>query len=321
MTYFLDLLFALLIGVVAGLRALTAPAVVSWAAALGWLTVDDTWAHWVAHPITVTVLTILAVVELVTDQLPKTPSRKTAAVRGTAGHRRLRGCRSRIGAVLITRASSAHRGGVIGAVLGTLGGYEARKRLVAATGGRDLPVALLEDAVAVVGGFAVVALAAVICGRSTDFDAIIVGAGQAGPPLAGRLTAAGQTVAVIERKQSAAPASTPGASRPRRWSPARTRRTSPAAVPITASAAARSPSTWQRSRRARTGSCSTTVTASSRGWRAWTGCTLIRGHAAFRRPTHLPRRRRADLRPTGSSSTSAGARWCPTFPGLTTSTT
>ncbi|MEW5812377.1 MAG: FAD-containing oxidoreductase [Actinomycetota bacterium] len=32
------------------------------------------------------------------------------------------------------------------------------------------------------------------------FDAIIVGAGQAGPPLAGRLTAAGQKVAVIERK-------------------------------------------------------------------------------------------------------------------------
>jgi pyruvate/2-oxoglutarate dehydrogenase complex dihydrolipoamide dehydrogenase (E3) component len=32
------------------------------------------------------------------------------------------------------------------------------------------------------------------------FDAIIVGAGQAGPPLAGRLTDSGQTVAVIERK-------------------------------------------------------------------------------------------------------------------------
>jgi pyruvate/2-oxoglutarate dehydrogenase complex dihydrolipoamide dehydrogenase (E3) component len=32
------------------------------------------------------------------------------------------------------------------------------------------------------------------------FDAIIIGAGQAGPPLAGRLTAAGQTVAYIERK-------------------------------------------------------------------------------------------------------------------------
>lgn len=32
------------------------------------------------------------------------------------------------------------------------------------------------------------------------FDAIIIGAGQAGPPLAGRLTEAGHTVAVIERK-------------------------------------------------------------------------------------------------------------------------
>jgi pyruvate/2-oxoglutarate dehydrogenase complex dihydrolipoamide dehydrogenase (E3) component len=32
------------------------------------------------------------------------------------------------------------------------------------------------------------------------FDAVIVGAGQAGPPLAGRLTAAGQRVAIVERK-------------------------------------------------------------------------------------------------------------------------
>lgn len=36
--------------------------------------------------------------------------------------------------------------------------------------------------------------------EATTFDAIIIGAGQAGPPLAGRLTEAGQTVAVIERK-------------------------------------------------------------------------------------------------------------------------
>jgi pyruvate/2-oxoglutarate dehydrogenase complex dihydrolipoamide dehydrogenase (E3) component len=33
-----------------------------------------------------------------------------------------------------------------------------------------------------------------------SFDAIIIGAGQAGPPLAGRLTAAGMTVALVERK-------------------------------------------------------------------------------------------------------------------------
>ncbi len=46
--------------------------------------------------------------------------------------------------------------GIIGAVIGTLGGYEARKRLVAATGGRDLPIALVEDAVAVFGALLIV---------------------------------------------------------------------------------------------------------------------------------------------------------------------
>ncbi|OHV78486.1 FAD-containing oxidoreductase [Ensifer sp. LCM 4579] len=35
---------------------------------------------------------------------------------------------------------------------------------------------------------------------STHFDAIIVGAGQAGPPLAGRMTEAGKAVALVERK-------------------------------------------------------------------------------------------------------------------------
>jgi len=35
---------------------------------------------------------------------------------------------------------------------------------------------------------------------TAHFDAIIVGAGQAGPPLAGRLTAVGQRVAIVERK-------------------------------------------------------------------------------------------------------------------------
>jgi flavin-dependent dehydrogenase len=35
---------------------------------------------------------------------------------------------------------------------------------------------------------------------SWRFDVIVIGAGQAGPPLAGRLTAAGMSVAVIERE-------------------------------------------------------------------------------------------------------------------------
>ena len=78
MTQVLVIVLALLIGVIAGLRAMTAPAVVAWGAMLGWIDVDGKWSQWVAHPITVTVLTIFLLVELVTDQLPKTPSRKTA---------------------------------------------------------------------------------------------------------------------------------------------------------------------------------------------------------------------------------------------------
>ena len=35
---------------------------------------------------------------------------------------------------------------------------------------------------------------------SGSFDAIVIGAGQAGPSLAGRLTAAGMKVALVERK-------------------------------------------------------------------------------------------------------------------------
>jgi uncharacterized membrane protein len=51
---------------------------------------------------------------------------------------------------------------MIGAVLGTLGGYAARTRLVAANGGRDRPVALGEDVFAAVAGIAVAYLTSVL---------------------------------------------------------------------------------------------------------------------------------------------------------------
>lgn len=160
MTHFLVLLLALLIGVVAGLRALTAPAAVAWAAALQWINLDNTWVEWLAHPVTVTVLTILAVGELVTDKLPNTPSRKTPIQFAT---RLITGAFA--GAVIGTAWGYKFGGlgaGMVGAVLGTLGGAEARRRLAAATGGRDLPIALSEDAVAVIGGFGIAALTAVV---------------------------------------------------------------------------------------------------------------------------------------------------------------
>jgi uncharacterized membrane protein len=160
MTHVLVLLLALLIGVIAGLRALTAPAVVAWAAFLGWINLSGSWASWVGNWITVTVLTVLAVGELITDQLPKTPSRKTPMQFGT---RLVTG--GFAGAVIGTAWGYTMGGlgaGIIGAVLGTLGGYEGRSRLVAANGGRDLPVALVEDVIAVGGGFLVVYLASVL---------------------------------------------------------------------------------------------------------------------------------------------------------------
>ena len=61
MTHFIVLVLALLIGGVAGLRALTAPAVMAWAAALRWINLDGTWVQWLSHPATVAVLTVLAV--------------------------------------------------------------------------------------------------------------------------------------------------------------------------------------------------------------------------------------------------------------------
>src|SRR5579864_2655394 len=67
---------AFLIGVIAGLRSLTAPALVSWAARLGWLKLENTWLAFLAYAAAPYILSVLAIVELIADKLPKTPSRK-----------------------------------------------------------------------------------------------------------------------------------------------------------------------------------------------------------------------------------------------------
>jgi uncharacterized membrane protein len=145
------LITALLIGVIAGLRTMTAPAAVSWAAYLGWLKLGGTWLAFLGYSPTPYILSLLAIVEFVTDQLPSTPSRKTPM---QFGARIVTGAFSR---AAIGSPAGAERGGfvagAVGAVAGTFGGYEFRTRLVAATGGRDTPIALLEDAIAVGGAF------------------------------------------------------------------------------------------------------------------------------------------------------------------------
>ena len=160
MTQVLVIVLALLIGVIAGLRAMTAPAVVAWGAFLGWIDVDGKWSEWVAHPITVTVLTIFLLVELVTDQLPKTPSRKTAPQFAT---RLIMGAFA--GAVIgsaFFHTFSTMGAGIVGAVLGTMSGAAARERFASARDGQDRPGAILEDVVAVGGGFLIAFLVSLV---------------------------------------------------------------------------------------------------------------------------------------------------------------
>lgn len=146
-------LLAFLIGIVAGMRAMTAPAAIAWAAWLGKLGLSGTWLAFLGYAWTPWILTLLAAVELVTDQLPSTPSRTVPVQFGT---RIVMG--AVCGAALTVGAGSMLLGaivGVAGALAGTLGGRAFRARMAAAFGG-DRPAALLEDAIAIGAAFVVV---------------------------------------------------------------------------------------------------------------------------------------------------------------------
>ncbi len=139
------------IGVIAGLRSLTAPAVVSWAAHLKWIFLVNTWAVFLGYAPTAYILGLLALAELVNDKLPKTPSRKAT---GPFAVRIVMGAFS-AAALCASANESAALGAVaggLGAVAGTLGGFEARTRLVRLLHVPDFVIAVVEDAVAVGGG-------------------------------------------------------------------------------------------------------------------------------------------------------------------------
>jgi uncharacterized membrane protein len=67
---------ALIIGIVAGLRAFVAPAAIGWLAYTKPTHFADTWASFMTSVWAMGIFSILVIVEFVTDQLPKTPSRK-----------------------------------------------------------------------------------------------------------------------------------------------------------------------------------------------------------------------------------------------------
>ena len=142
------ILFAAGIGLVAGLRSLTAPAVVAWAANLGWINLHNSPLAFMGSKWTVVIFTALAVVELVADQLPSTPAR-TAAI----------GLSARIVTGALTGACLAAAGnaalwlgavaGIVGAIAGTFGGYYARVGLVRSLRVPDFVIAIPEDVIAI----------------------------------------------------------------------------------------------------------------------------------------------------------------------------
>lgn len=149
------LLLAFLIGVVSGLRSMTAPAVVAWAAHRNWINLHDSALSFMGSTVAVVVFTGLALAELVADKLPWIPSRITVvgivprlvfgglsgAAIATAGLQS-----SALGAVL----------GAIGGILGGFAGYFLRARIVATGKIPAFVVACVEDAVAIVGAVLIV---------------------------------------------------------------------------------------------------------------------------------------------------------------------
>jgi uncharacterized membrane protein len=149
------LLLAITIGIVAGLRSLTAPAIVAGAAHIGWLNLNGSPLHFMGSTWTVTIFTALALGEFVADVLPNTPSR-TAPV----------GLSARIVTGGLSGASMAVAGGApiwlgaalgaVGGVAGAFGGYQGRVGLVRALHVSDFTVAIPEDLIAIGLGVLVV---------------------------------------------------------------------------------------------------------------------------------------------------------------------
>jgi len=143
------LLLAFLIGVLAGLRSLTPPAVTAWAAHLGWLKLPGALALVGSVP-AVAILTLLAAGELVADKRPWIPNRIS-----------IPGLFARIvlgkfaGACIATAGGqSVWLGaacGAVGGIAGAFAGYYARTRSVKALGKPDIYVALVEDVICVAG--------------------------------------------------------------------------------------------------------------------------------------------------------------------------
>jgi uncharacterized membrane protein len=148
-------LLAFAIGIVAGLRSMTAPAAASWAIRLGWWNLREPPLMYLGSPLAAIAFLLFALAELVADKLPTTPSR-LSAVPLTA--RILMGGLSG-GALLAAAGQSGLLGAVLGGVGGIAGaflGYHVRRALTASKQVPDFVIALIEDVIAVGGAILIV---------------------------------------------------------------------------------------------------------------------------------------------------------------------
>jgi uncharacterized membrane protein len=146
---------AFLIGVVAGSRSLTAPAVVAWAAHRHWIDLHSSPLSFMGSTAAVVVFALGAVGELIADKLPSTSSRLKPP--GLMARIVLGGLSGAAAAASLSQSMAL--GAVLGAaggIAGAFAGYEVRSRLVRALGVPDFVIACLEDAVAIGGGLLIV---------------------------------------------------------------------------------------------------------------------------------------------------------------------
>jgi uncharacterized membrane protein len=150
----MTLLFAFLIGLFAGLRSLTPPAAVAWAAHLGWLRLARTLSFIGSLP-AVIILSVLAVAEVFVDKLPSTPNR--TAPLGLIARIVTGGLTGACVSVSGGRSAVVGAGlGMLGGIVGCFGGYHVRAWLVKSLGQPDFNIALVEDLIAIGGSLFIV---------------------------------------------------------------------------------------------------------------------------------------------------------------------
>ena len=146
-----------LIGAVTGLRSMTGIAMVTVGAHRGWLHLAGTGLRFLARPVSMYIFVLLAVGELIADKMP-VPSRVSAGplvLRAVFGGLSASALAAAAGESWVAPALL----GAVGAVGGAYAGYWLRRtitRTADATGKGeprrgvpDLPVALVEDAIAI----------------------------------------------------------------------------------------------------------------------------------------------------------------------------